>query len=99
MNRPKKFEKKCYYIVDYTEIESLIIDNFTTCTDFSVHADQEVGRQLLYLKVEPGHDDWEVDKLRHFIKTGNGNYILSILLNELCCRRYILPGDYLIDCS
>ena len=39
------------------------------------------------------------EKIEKFIKTGNENYMLTYLLQDMCNRDIIEEGNYLIDIS
>ena len=69
-----------------TKSYSFIADN--ECGNDSVHTFTVVNEQL---------EDYEQDELNEWKENDSGNYMTSILLQDLCINGHIQPGEYIIS--
>jgi len=71
--------------------------------DYEYVADTECGNDSCQSYDEIGLCDISnkrsEEDLEKFIKTGNGNFMARILLVDMCRRKVIKPGNYLINVS
>lgn len=98
-----KYIEKIVREVDYNDLDDFInIVYHKSPRTFEVVADQEWGNDEdheIQIKKEEIKHDWDKDKLVQWNITGRGNYLLRLLLTDLCNRDLLEPGTYLIKVS
>lgn len=98
-------EIKTVFLVDYNDLDSFISQEYGY--QFESIADQEwsnyMSREFTVEKkpfdINDTLDKYDIEELEEYIKTGEGNFILQILLRDLCVRNRIKPGHYVINIS
>ena len=91
-------KKKEYTVVEFGDLERFISQEYGHLFEFAV--DQESGNDTYYaFSVERELDDYERKYIQEFEKTGTGVYLARALLNDLCIKGKIEPGEYLIRVS
>lgn len=96
------FEEKLYITCDVNDIDNLVKEVFGF--GYNVNSQEETGsgheQSRLEIRVSKGvHDKWNMSRLVAFKATGKGQFIIRVLLQELCNLGKIKEGVYLIDTS
>lgn len=96
-NKELKFERTEVLEVDYSDLERFIEQEYEH--EFSFLADEEVGNDIekLYRDVDGKLDKYELEQVEAFAENGEGSYLTRHLLNDLCRKKKIPAGNYLIS--
>lgn len=86
---------------EYQEIEDIIKSTYGR--DFDLINDLECCNDTQHtFTVEKGKNEkyeWNKNKLARWIETGEGNFITCMILDDLCDKGVLEPGEYLINVS
>lgn len=93
-----QYEKETVFKVDYSEFENFIKHLFGH--DYEFVADIECSNDTEHrFSTEGGLDDYDLERVNDFIKTGEGIYLAGKLIKYLYKMGYMDPGVYLISVS
>ena len=92
--------KKEIISTNYNELEALIKKEYNQA--YEIMPSEEVGSSqyaATYTQhVKKGElSDYDVEKFDVFKSTGKGNFILSVILQDMCNKDILEPGEYIID--
>lgn len=95
--RKLKYEEIIYKQVEYHELEDLILHVYKQ--EYNIAAGEEKMNYVLlkYNVKKEQLDDYDKEQIKNFIETGNENYMLSYLLQDMCNKDIIEEGNYLIN--
>ena len=102
-------KKKCFYYVDYNEIEKLVkeiykdaykIDQYSfvadiECSNDTIHEFYNIGRNKLYYPT----DKYSANKIKDFIEKGELNQTIVYLMHDMAYKGIIPKGNYIISVS
>lgn len=98
----KKFSKKCYYVLEYYEVDKLIQEYFNK-PDYECVASQEWCNYSAYTFRVVGKvtDTWNKDAIAKFKNNADDHapLLLFALLDQMAEDGKIPEGDYLIKVS
>lgn len=89
-----------YYEVDWHDLENLIHKTYNV--DYDFQADMGCGNDSSHdFNIKEGAlDNWDRDRLKDFIDTnGRKIYMTRVLLEDMCNKGILSPGNYLIQIS
>lgn len=91
--------KKTVIEVDYSDLEDFIEENYNV--EYNIIAGEETGNDeyLSYTIKNEYLTNYDYLNLRKWTETGNGMYLLSNILQDLCVKGLIEEGNYLIHVS
>lgn len=91
--KPRRVE---YYALRYTELECYFKKVYGH--EYEIPPGEEFGPGSLEEDIESEPlDEYDTKQLNKFKKTGEGNFLLRILMTD-CCNMGLLPaGKYIID--
>lgn len=93
---PLKMKKITLFEIDDIELNRFIKKEYGK--DFSFAADQEAPRDSQHrFSVNGDLDSFDQASIEKFKKTGNFSYLSRILLDDLCQRKILESGTYLIN--
>ena len=87
------------------QVEYYDIDNFVKQVygyDFSIAASEELKNdsQKTFLVKKEELDEYEKETIEVFMKCGEDHgFMTGVLLNDLCNKGFIEPGEYLVNVS
>lgn len=94
-----KFKEEKIFRVEYNELDRFIQEAYGN-KEFSVVSDQE-GRNDSSLSFgdisDRELDEYDLEVLDSFKKGKNPGFCTHVILNDLCVRGLIPPGDYIVD--
>lgn len=97
MNYQNKFEKHITYSIDYNDLNSLIKKVYDV--DFESCLDQS-NDSTLFISVDGILSRFDQTDLEVFLSTESQEYnTLRLLLNDMCRKNLIEPGQYLVNIS
>lgn len=97
MNYQNKFEKHITYSIDYNDLNSLIKKVYDV--DFESCLDQS-NDSTLSISVDGMLSLFDQNDLEVFLSTKIQEYnTLRLLLNDMCRKNLIEPGQYLVNIS
>lgn len=87
------FEKKTYFTLSYSDLDEAISEEFEI--DFEMVPEEELMNSIKkHFHVEPQTlNSYDKEK----IKAKRYSFLTGSLLNEMCYRGKIPPGDYLVE--
>jgi hypothetical protein len=84
--------------VDYNDLSEYIKHIYGK--EFDIIDDQEKGNDSLCdVRVTGKLDKYAKDSLEKWLKTGRHSYLLSAVMNDLCDKKLIKPGYYVVYIS
>jgi len=91
-----KFRRIEYYEIDYGEFERLIKKAYEQDYNYIYDIDCRHDSSQSYMVQSNELDKYDEKAINIFIESGRYNNMVAILLNDLCRRKIIEPGNYLI---
>lgn len=95
-----KIEEKTYFEMNYSDFEK-IVKKVYGCDDYEYVDDAGCGNycnQLYdHIEFEDKFSKYDEEELKKFIETGKGSGMSRILLMDMCRKKIIKPGNYIID--
>lgn len=96
----KKPQLQCKKVT-YTEVQYHDLDDYIQEVyghEFNCVADQEWSNDSKKtVWAEEGTDKWDQEKVDKFVATGHYSFSLQAILRDLCNRKLLEPGKYLVS--
>ncbi len=92
-----KVEKKILFKVNYSDLDDFISKVYNQEFEFAVAEESSNDTSHEFGGIDGVIDEYDEKQLAEFIKDGNYNYCARIIIQDLCRRKLIEPGDYLIN--
>jgi len=94
-----KYKKVTYFEVDFGEVEDAINKAFDLTDFYEFPDDMECNNDTkLSIDVDGNLSAYDEKNLTRFLN-GEGNFMARILMNDMCRRGLIPPGEYLVNVS
>lgn len=95
MNYQNNFEKQIVYSIDYSNLDSLIKKIYDVDVESALCQKND---STLSVSVDGTQSDYDKKDLVEFFSTKIQEYnTLRLLLNDMCRKDMIEPGDYIIN--
>ena len=88
--------------LDYYELDELINRTFfgdENVFEFVAHEEMGNDSEKLYQEIDGKFNKYDEEALNNFLSRKRIHYKTFLALNELCRRKIIEPGNYLIEVS
>lgn len=94
-----KVKKETYFVVNYGDLSEFITKFYNLENYFDAASIEEVfnGMNKQYAVSERPLSVYEERDLNNFLNCETGSYILHVLLQDMCSKGAIEPGDYLVE--
>lgn len=93
-----KPEQKTFFVVDFSEIERLVKETYGQ--EFEFPCDQESMNGVSYRwSIDGKVSEYNRKKIQVFQLSGKHSFLACPLMDDLCARGIIPPGEYLIEVS
>ena len=94
-----KFKRVSYFEVDHSELEDAINKAFNLPDFYNFPDDMECNNDTkLKINVSENLTAYNKKNLGRFLR-GEGNFRAEALMNDMCRRKLIPPGEYLVSVS
>jgi len=94
-----KIKEKTYFEIDCFDFEILIEKVYGQAFEYPDNMGCINDSCKLFTVSGKELDEFERETVDKFIETGSGTYIAYSLLNDLCNKKIIKPGNYLVNVS
>ena len=93
----REFQTQQVFILDYSEFDALTKEVYGREYDFVPSEEANNDSEYYFPKVTAaGLDEYDSEQLRKFINGEEVNWLTRALLQDLCFKGEIPPGNYLI---
>jgi hypothetical protein len=92
-----KHVKEMVISVDYNEFEKFVKKHYGGKYEFAPDEECNNDFSRRYVVNENGPDKWQKESLKTYKENGSGSYLAYAFFQDLCHRKLIEPGVYLIS--